>query len=473
MRDYLIDRFTRGTTPVGLRGNVEAAATSVLALVIVTAAIALLKSIGPVISLGVLYVFAVLPVALAYGLAYAIAVSIGGMLLFNFFFLSPVYAFTLEDSRNWFALAVYVVTAVVVSELAARARRRATEAEQREAETALLAEIATSLLQGGDVAGRLGWMGNRVAAVLHAPSAAIVLGDGDGGQTPNASPIELRAGGRRVGTLELVEGGEPNLAARRRLLPALASLLAVAIDRERLARSAVEAEALRQSDTIKTAVLRAVSHDLRSPLTAIRAAADGLGNPQLQLSDHDRRELLDTITVEVRRLEHVIDNLLALSRLQAGAAAAQLEVWQVEDIVYRALAEVTGADRVKVSIPEDMPPVTVDAVQVQRILVNLLENALKFSPDQAQITVRGTKTRKEAILRVIDQGRGVPEEELEHVFEPFYRGAPAQDQTGTGLGLAIARGFAEANGGRLWAESRPGQGAVFALALPTTEEPPA
>ena len=139
----------------------------------------------------------------------------------------------------------------------------------------------------------------------------------------------------------------------------------------------------------------------------------------------------------------------------------------MDDIVYSALTEVAGADRVVVSIPEDMPPVTVDAVQVQRILVNLLENALKFSPEGTQVTVRGTKTRKEAILRVIDQGRGVPEEELEHVFEPFYRGAPAQDQTGTGLGLAIARGFAEANGGRLWAESRPGQGAVFALALPT------
>ena len=149
------------------------------------------------------------------------------MLLFNFFFLSPVHTFTLEDSRNWFALAVYVFTAVVVSELAARARRRATEAEQREAETALLAEIATSLLQGGDVAGRLDWMGERVAAVLHAPSASIVL-DGDRARAPNASPIELRAGGRRVGTLELVEGGEPNLAARKRLLPALASLLAVA-----------------------------------------------------------------------------------------------------------------------------------------------------------------------------------------------------------------------------------------------------
>jgi two-component system sensor histidine kinase KdpD len=472
VQEHLIERFTHGTTPVGVRGHLEASATSLLALAIVTVAIGALKSIGPVISLGVLYVFAVLPVALAYGLLYAIAVSIGGMLLFNFFFLSPVHTFTLEDSRNWFALAVYVFTAVVVSELAARARRRATEAEQREAETALLAEIATSLLQGGDVATRLDWMGDRVAAVLHAPSAAIVL-NGDRPPAPNASPIELRAGGRRVGTLELVEGAEANLAARKRLLPALASLLAVAIDREHLARSAVEAEALRQSDTIKTAVLRAVSHDLRSPLTAIRAAADGLGNPQLALSDEDRRDLLDTITLEVRRLEHVIDNLLALSKLQAGAATAQLEVWRVDDIVYRALAEVGGADRVVVTIPDDMPPVTADAVQVQRILVNLLENAIKFSPPGAPVTVRATKTRKEAILRVIDQGRGVPEEELEHVFEPFYRGAPAQDQTGTGLGLAIARGFAEANGGRLWAESRPGQGAVFALALPTAEEPPA
>src|SRR4051794_28518696 len=221
---------------IGLAEGAVAALASAGAVALVTAAIAVAKPYVPVLSLGVLYVFAVLPVAVAWGLVFAVPVSVASMLAFNWFFLPPTHTFALEDSRNWFALAVYVVTAVVVSELAARARRRATEAEQREAETALLAEIATSLLQGGDVAGRLGWMGDRVAAVLHAPSAAIVLGSGDGGQTPHASPIELRAGGRRVGTLELVEGGEPNLAARRRLLPALASLLAVAIDRERLAR---------------------------------------------------------------------------------------------------------------------------------------------------------------------------------------------------------------------------------------------
>jgi two-component system sensor histidine kinase KdpD len=456
----------------GTRRHLLAAGASVVVLAVVTVAIGLLKSFVPVLSLGVLYVFAVLPIAVAFGLIYAVLVSIASMLAFNWFFLPPVHTFTLSDSRNWFALAVYLVTAVVVSGLAASARRRATEAEQREVETALLADVATSLLEGGDVAGQLDSISERVAAILKARSASIVIG-ADHEPTTTGAPIELWAGNRRVGTLELVEGGEPNLAARRRLLPALASLLAVAVDRERLANEAFEAEALRRSDTMKTAVLRAVSHDLRSPLTAIRAASDGLEDQTLSLTDDDRRELLDTISVEVRRLERVVDNLLALSRLQAGALAPMPEVWTVEDLVYGSLAEVgRSTERVNVSVPADTPPVLVDAVQMRQILGNLIDNALKFSPEGSPVTVRVNRTRKEVIVRVIDQGRGLPESELEHVFEPFYRGAPAQDQTGTGLGLAIARGFAEANGGRLWAESRPGQGAGFALALPPADEAP-
>ncbi len=456
----------------GTRRHLLAAGASVVVLAVVTVAIGLLKSFVPVLSLGVLYVFAVLPIAVAFGLIYAVLVSIASMLAFNWFFLPPVHTFTLSDSRNWFALAVYLVTAVVVSGLAASARRRATEAEQREVETALLADVATSLLEGGDVAGQLNSISERVAAILKARSASIVIG-ADHEPTTTGAPIELWAGNRRVGTLELVEGGEPNLAARRRLLPALASLLAVAVDRERLANEAFEAEALRRSDTMKTAVLRAVSHDLRSPLTAIRAASDGLEDQTLSLTDDDRRELLDTISVEVRRLERVVDNLLALSRLQAGALAPMPEVWTVEDLVYGSLAEVgRSTERVNVSVPADTPPVLVDAVQMRQILGNLIDNALKFSPEGSPVTVRVNRTRKEVIVRVIDQGRGLPENELEHVFEPFYRGAPAQDQTGTGLGLAIARGFAEANGGRLWAESRPGQGAGFALALPPADEAP-
>jgi len=456
----------------GPRRHLLAGSLSVAVLVVVTLAIVLLKSFVPVLSLGVLYVFAVLPIAVAFGLIYAGLVSVASMLAFNWFFLPPVHSFTLSDSRNWFALAVYLVTAVVVSGLATRARRRAVEAEQREVETALLADVATSLMQGQDVAGELDQISARVAAILKAHSASIVLGD-DVEPSATSAPIELVAGNRRVGTLEIVEGSEPNLQARRRLLPALASLLAVAVDRERLANDAFDAEALRRSDTVKTAVLRAVSHDLRSPLTAIRAASDGLEDETLVLTAEDRRDLFDTIQVEVRRLERVVDNLLALSRLQAGAVAPVPEVWTVEDLVYGALDEVgRSTERVNVSVPADAPPVLVDAVQVRQILVNLIDNALKFSPPQSPVSVRVTRTRKEVIVRVIDQGRGVPENELEHVFEPFYRGAPAQDQTGTGLGLAIARGFAEANGGRLWAESRPGQGAGFAIALPLVDEAP-
>jgi two-component system, OmpR family, sensor histidine kinase KdpD len=456
----------------GRRRHALGVGASAAVLVFVTVAIRVLETFVPVLSLGVLYVFAVLPVAVAFGLIYGVLVSVASMLAFNWFFLPPVHTFTLADSRNWFALAVYLVTASVVSGLAARARRRATDAEQREVENSLLADVATSLLQGGDVAGQLGPIGERVAAVLRARSATIVLGDRVE-LSPAAAPIELVAGTRRVGTLALVEGAEPNLQARRRLLPALASLLAVAIDRERLANEAFEAEALRRSDTVKTAVLRAVSHDLRSPLTAIRAASDGLGDETLTLSDADRVELVDTIGVEVRRLERVVDNLLALSKLQAGAVASTPEVWAVDDLVYGALGDVSAdTDRVAVTIPDDTPPVLVDAVQVRQILSNLVDNALKFSPPGSPVTVRATRTRKEVIVRVVDQGRGLPEPELEHVFEPFYRGAPAQDQTGTGLGLAIARGFAEANGGRLWAESRPGQGAGFALALPPAQDAP-
>src|SRR4051794_24621100 len=231
---------------IGLAEGAVAALASAGAVALVTAAIAVAKPYVPVLSLGVLYVFAVLPVAVAWGLVFAVPVSVASMLAFNWFFLPPVHTFTLRDSENWFALAVYVVTALVVSELAARARRRATEAEQRETEMALLAEIAATLLQGTAVNAELESINRRVADVLHARSASIVLGDGDEAATV-AAPIELRAGNRHVGTLTLLEGSEASLATRRRLLPGLASLLAVAIDRERLAAEAFDAEALRRS----------------------------------------------------------------------------------------------------------------------------------------------------------------------------------------------------------------------------------
>ena len=336
------------------------AAVSVAAVALVTGAVFGLKQVAPVLSLGVLYVFAVLPVAIFYGLAYALVVSIASMLTFNFFFLPPLHTFALTDSENWVALAVYLVTAVVVSELAALSRRR-----------------------------------------------AIVAAD---------------------------------------------------------------AEALRRSDAVKTAVLHAVSHDLRSPLTAIRAAAGGLKSSALDLDERDRAELLETIALETARLERLVSNLLDLSRLQAGAARPQPELWPVDELLSRAL-DGLGPDAARISVAFDggAPPVRVDAAQLERVLANVLENALRLSSPADPVEVTVSVARGEVLVRTDDRGPGLAEDDLERIFEPFEHGAGSH--RGTGLGLAIARGFAEANGCRLWAEPRPGSGASFVLALPAAPVP--
>ncbi len=178
--------------------------------------------------------------------------------------------------------------------------------------------------------------------------------------------------------------------------------------------------------------------------------------------------LLDTIAVDAERLGRLVGDLLDLSRLEAGGAEPDAEVWTLDDLVREAVHDLPGSDRV--DIAGESPLVNVDAVQIQRVLANLVENALKFSPPAAHVHVRITATRQEAIVRIVDQGPGLGEDELERVFEPFYRRGSDQ-RSGAGLGLAIARGFAAANGGRVWAESRPGQGATFALALPVVEVP--
>ena len=453
-----------------LRSPLAGIAAGALAVTVVTAAIAVLDDAIPVLSLGVLYVFAVLPIALVWGPAYAVVVAVTSMLAFNFFLLPPVYSFTLADRSNWFALLVYVVTAIVVGSLASRARGQRAEAEQRELEASLLADISTDLLRGSRLEDELGRIEERAAAVLGVSSVRISL-DGRVSERKGEAPHALAVDGREIGTLYTNESEEPALAVQRRFLPALASLLAVTQERERLSRAAVEAEALRRSDTIKTAIIQAVSHDLRTPLATIEQALDGLQSAELALSEEDRVELLETIRAEHTRLKRLVENLLDLSRLQAGAAEASPELWTADELLAQAIDELVDPERVVVSTRPDLPPAQVDATQIQRALANVLENAIRLSPPGEQVHVRVNATRKELLIRVTDRGPGIPEEEYEHVFEPFYRVAGQPDQRGAGLGLAIARGFTEANGGRLWLESREGQGASFVLALPVVELP--
>jgi two-component system sensor histidine kinase KdpD len=453
----------------GLRATHTAVAVLVSAALVaaITGVIALFEQWVPVLSLGVLYLFAVLPVAVVWGIRLALPVSVASMLAFNWFFLPPRHTFTLAESQNWFALTVYLATAVVVSDLAARSRRRAAAAEQRERESALLAELASELLAGRKLEDEVGHIAERAAAVLGVESAAIELGR-PGRTDPALTPHPLEAAGRQIGTIYTPVTSDPGVEVRHRFLPPLAALLAVAAERERLENEALEAETLRHSDLVKTALLRAVSHDLRSPLTGIRTAIGVLRNPTLSLSDADRDELLETIELESSHLGRLVGDLLDLSRLEAGAARPETEAWDLADLVREAVDSLDGHERVEIA--GETPIVEVDGGQLQRAIANLVENALKFSSSDLPVHVRITATRKEAIVRVVDRGPGLARDELERVFDPFHRDERDR-RAGAGLGLAITRGFVEANGGRVWAESRPGQGATFAVALPVVSMP--
>lgn len=433
-----------------------------------TGAARLLKAHSSLPSLAVPYLLAVLAVAVVWGLMHAVAAAVLSMLVFDFLYVPPAFALTPADPRSWAALPLFVVTAVAVSELAARWRQQARE-------SALLARVAACLLERGEITSALDRVAADVAAALAVEQAQIFAGLADA-RPGGGDAFPLAVGGRRVGTIVLDRPLRGGSAARRRVLPALASLLAVAIDHERLARQAVEAEALRRSDAVKTAVLRAVSHDLRTPLMAILTAAGALARPGFVTDDDDRADLLATVLGEARRLDRLVGNLLDLSRLQAGAAEPRADAVAVRDLVAGAIGYLGGgAGRVQARLCGRSPMVHADPHQVQRALVNLIENALKYSPPDEPVRVRVTATSAEVMVRVIDHGPGVLPGESERIFRAFQRGTDSACVHGAGLGLAIAQGFAEANGGRIWLESHAGQGATFVLALPllAAEEEPA
>lgn len=358
----------------------RAVSGSVAAVAAATGLIYALRPIAPTLSLGVVYILAVLGTAVFFGIGYAVAVAIASMLAFNFFFLRPVHTLTLADGRNWTALGVYLVVAVVASQLATQARRRAAEAEQREREASFLADVAAELLQTGRVEDAQ----RRAEQVLE-----------------QADPI-----------------------ARTRLQAGLDSLLDVS-----------------RSDAIKTTILQAVSHDFRTPLATMSTAVGGLESGDLSLSDEDRAELLETLRLELDRLTRLVENLLDLSRIQVGAVRPHTELWAVDEL----LADVAQSDRVRIDLPGGLPPVRVDAVQLQRVVANLVDNALKYSSGAVDVHARADDGH--IVVEVLDQGgAGV---------------AP-----GAGIGLAIARGFAAVNGCEVTLEPRAGGGMRAAVTVP-------
>ncbi len=445
-----------------------------VAVVLATAAVYPLKSVAPAVALSVVYLPAVLLVSAYWGLVLGALTSLASALAFNFFHLPPVGRFTLADSRDWVALAAFTIVAVVVSAMAELARGRALEAERRRGEADLAAGLARELLEGAQTQAALRSTARRVAEALAIPSAAIELGARDASEVRRAA-VALRGGdGGQIATL-LVPRELPSETVERLqtyVVPSLEALIAIGLERDAVQAEAVETAALRRSDELKTALLRAVSHDLRTPVTAIVAAGHALGAGSL--TNEERSELSVAVVEEGERLSALIEKLLDLSRLQAGWAEPRRDWTSIEEVLVaaRQVAQ-EKAGEVQLSVDPEVPALRADAVQLERVFANLLENARRYS-DGLPVSVHVRRLGSRVVTRVVDQGPGIRRGEQERIFEPFYRGPqPAVRQwTGSGLGLAIAKGFVEANGGSISVESLPGQGTSFVVTFPLEREAP-
>jgi two-component system sensor histidine kinase KdpD len=436
-----------------------------LAVAAITALIFPLRHISPPASMGVAYMLAVLLVSTIWGLRLGLLTALASAAAFNFFHLPPMGRFTVADEHNAVALGIFFLAAVVAAWVADLARSRASEAQQRRQEADLSADLARILLSGASPQASLADAARRLAQALDLPAARISLEDAAAAEGERS--FALAHDGRPIGALVVDADISVTMGRRleQRVVPALEALLAAALERDRLQTEVVETRALRRSDELKTALLHSVSHDLRTPLTAIIAAGSALGDGELPRED--RAELGDAVVEEATRLTSLVEKLLDLSLLQGHAAAPRRQWCSVEEILHE-LADQLDPDgtRIALSLAPDLPLVRADAAQLERAFANLLENAARYSGAQ-RVSVRGRRVGDRLMIRVVDRGPGIAHEELGRIFEAFYR-APGQTarHTGSGLGLAIVKGFVEANGGRVWAESLPGQGTSFVVALP-------
>jgi two-component system sensor histidine kinase KdpD len=450
------------------RSTVSGLVAAFGSVAVITLLIYPLRELVPVVSTGVVYTLAVLFVSSYWGLAMGLLTALLSSAAWNFFHIPPTGGFRIAEGEHWVALAVFFIAAAAISGLAGAARARAEEAETRRREADLTAEMARLLLGGTVLDDSLRAAARQVATTFGLASVSIELAWADSDERRRALPLLVE--GSRVGTVMVPRDTDPVVleSLQDRVVPALETLVAAARKRDELETQVIETKALRRSNVVKTAVLRSVSHDLRSPLTAITTAAGGLASATL--SPQARAELTSVIAVESARLSRLVDNLLDLSKLQAGAVEPHADWCSVDELVRSAVESVprppAGFD---VQIEPGLPMLRADAAQVERAIANVLDNSARYAGEEP-VTVRARAAPNQLLLRIGDHGPGIAREELERIFEPFH--SPG-DGSGTGLGLAIARGFLEANGGRIRAESLPGQGTTIVLTLPVPAERPA
>ncbi|MEV5464069.1 sensor histidine kinase KdpD [Actinospica acidiphila] len=435
----------------------------------------LLKSVVPDIGLAnhmLLFLTLTVAAALLGGLLPALASAVVGSTLLNWFFTPPVHTLTVADPQNIVAIVVFVGVAVAVASVVDLAARRTHQAARLRAESEILSFLAGNVLRGET---GLEDLLERVRETFGMESVALLERAGEKdpwtcagsvgprpATTPDAADVDVPVGDHMALSL----CGRVLPAADRRVLAAFAAQAAVVVDRRRLKGEADRAEELAEGNRIRTALLAAVSHDLRTPLAGIKAAVTSLRSDDVEWSEEDQAELLEAIEEGADRLDHLVGNLLDMSRLQTGTVTPIIRETDLDEVVPMALGAVPE-DTVDLDVPESLPMVGVDRGLLERSVANIVENAVKYSPPGERVLVSASAMADRVEIRVVDRGPGVPDEVKDRIFEPFQRYGDAPRGDGVGLGLAVARGFAEAIGGTLHAEDTPGGGLTMVLAVRT------
>ena len=402
--------------------------------------------------------------------------AVAACLLLNWYFTKPLHTFTIAEPRNLLALVLFVTVAVAVSSVVHLAARREADASRSSRETQSLLSLAQTVLGGADtpddVLDHLTSSHGGHAQLLERVSGRWIMVASSGAAEPGASTLrfEVRP------DLALEVNGQA-ASATTALLAGYTAQAVAALDRARLRTQAAQAEALAEGDRMRTALLRAVSHDLRTPLASIKASVSSLRQTDVSWSAEDEAELLANIEQNADRLDALVGNLLDMSRLQAGSLAPFLRATAIDEVAPVALRGLDDTDQMLIVVPDDLPLVRADPGLLERVLANLFSNALRHSPagflaPLERPSLRASEDGDRVILDVIDHGGGVPDESKERIFEPFAR--LNERSPGVGLGLAVAKGFAEAMGGTIVAIDTPGGGLTVRVTMPAlTSDVPA
>ncbi|HEY2018976.1 MAG TPA: ATP-binding protein [Bryobacteraceae bacterium] len=434
---------------------------------------------------------AILGVSAWWGLAEATVASVVAVLGFNYSFLPPVGTLTIQDPQNWVALIAFLVTAVTASQLSERARRRTAEAEVRRLESERLYALVQAMMLGGTARKTIREFVHQVVQVFGCGAAAFYYRSSDeivrsGPESNPVSDHDLRAaaeiddvsidlstplatapvrlGGRVLGSMALI-GPLPTEETVR----AIVNLIALTIEKARALEEASHAEASRQSEALKSALLDSLAHDIKTPLTSIKAAVTTLlgGVPGTE------NELLTIINEEADRLNQLSAEVIAMARIEAGKLHLEKQPVAATDLIAGAFSEYEAALRgrqVTVNVPEDLPLAEADREFAEQVVKQFIENALKYSPEKSPIRISAELKGGRIVIGVADQGPGIEENERSRIFDKFFRGRQHRFGTkGTGMGLAIAKGIVEAHRERIWVESEPGQGSAFYFTLPVSE----